>query len=262
MGHYLIRFDDICPTMNHAKWARLEALMERYGIKPIAAIVPDNRDPELQVCAPDPNFWQRMNELQSRGWTIALHGYEHQCSALGRSLVPLHDTSEFAGAPADEQRRKIEAGVRILHSHGLKPSTWVAPRHGFDAVTVSILREFGVRIISDGLSPYPSLRGGTLWIPQQLWRTGFPRKSGVWTICVHGNEFTESDFAALEYFLRGHHREFLSVDQVQQRYGNRRHSFVDGLFESYQLARLRGRRLPYASAIGAAVKRLRLQFAR
>src|SRR5260370_42375028 len=53
------------------------ALMARR-LKPILAVVPDNQDPMLKVDAPVADFWDRVRQWQARGWTIALHGYQHR----------------------------------------------------------------------------------------------------------------------------------------------------------------------------------------
>jgi len=245
-AQYLLRFDDLCPTMNHAKWARWEQLVERHGIKPLLAVVPDNRDHKLSRCAPDPNFWPHLRTLQARGWTIAIHGYQHDCDVVGGSLVPIHRRSEFAGLCRDAQLRKLLTGMEVLRSHGLDPTIWAAPRHGFDANTVEVLKAVGIRIISDGLSAYPHARQGALWIPQQLW-AGKRRRFGVWTICVHANETTDKQFHRFEEFMRQHRDKFATVEDIIAAYGGRRRSFVDRVYESYHLGKIRLSRVVEAS---------------
>ena len=129
-AEYLLRFDDLCPMMDRGKWQRFLPLLERFGVRPILAVVPDNRDPELQVAPEDPAFWDQMRDLQTAGASIALHGYQHLCMAEGRGLVPLHRLTEFAGAPLETQREWVRVGLRILRGHGLEARVWAAPRHG------------------------------------------------------------------------------------------------------------------------------------
>jgi len=45
-----------------------------------------------------------MRTLEAAGATITLHGYRHLCRSKGKSLVPLHSHSEFAGVPQELQR--------------------------------------------------------------------------------------------------------------------------------------------------------------
>jgi predicted deacetylase len=238
VAKYLLRFDDLCPTMNHEKWARLEHLVDRHRIKPIIAVVPDNQDSELQVCPADANFWGRMRCLQARGWTIALHGNNHICSAHGRSLVPLHRDTEFAGLPEPQQRDKIQGGLRMLRSEGLNPTVWVAPRHGFDRATVRVLLSCGIRCISDGFAKYPHSRKGVLWIPQQMWSPE-PRQSGVWTICVHPNTASAERVEILELFLHRYGAQFTSVPQIESAFQNRPCTLVDSFFTILQLLKYR-----------------------
>src|SRR6266568_4206947 len=166
---YLLRFDDICPTMSHSGWDRFRPMIEEFSIRPILAVVPDNRDPDLMVSPRDSKFWNRMRSMEAAGATIAVHGYQHLCKSRGKSLLGLHRETEFAGVCKEQQREWVRAGLRILRGQGLNPRLWVAPRHGFDENTLHALREEGIEFISDGLARRPLSRGGVTWIPQQLW---------------------------------------------------------------------------------------------
>lgn len=212
-AQYLLRLDDLCPTMDRVRWRRFVELIERYGVKPILAVVPDNRDPGLMCDAPDPNFWEGMRRLEMAGAAIGLHGFQHLCNAEGRSLMALHRRTEFAGAPMDRQRAWIRAGLAMLREHGLDPRIWVAPRHGFDRATLAALREEGMELVSDGFADQPFRDGGMIWIPQQLWGPAV-RKSGVWTICLHPNSASEREMEQLEQFLQRHSSRFTSVERV------------------------------------------------
>lgn len=212
-AQYLLRIDDLCPTVSAEGWARLRALIEEFSLKPILAVVPDNQDPELRVSAPDAGFWEEMRSLEAKGAAVGLHGYRHVCASRGRSLVDLHRTSEFAGAPSETQRTWIGEGLRILRGHGLNPKVWVAPRHGFDAATIDALLEHGMKVLSDGFAQRSFLRRGIIWIPQQHW-AAVEKRRGLWTICIHPNTAGEREMAALRRFLTTHAREFTSVDRV------------------------------------------------
>ena len=212
-AQYLLRFDDLCPTMDRARWQRFLPLLARYRIEPILAIVPDNRDPELEQVSRDPDFWEHMRRLQSDGATVGLHGYQHLCHENGHSLVDLHRNTEFAGAPADLQRSWIRKGLAILEEHKLTPRVWVAPRHGFDRATIDILRDEGIGIISDGLASVPYRRAGLVWLPQQLWGP-VVKKAGLWTIAYHSNTATDEEVQQLDRFLDRFRERFTTVDRV------------------------------------------------
>ncbi len=121
-AQYLLRFDDLCPTMDRHRWQRFLPLIEEFGIKPILAVVPDNRDPALAVVEPDPEFWGEMRRMQACGATIGLHGYRHLPASKGSGLLPLHRMTEFAGVAAETQREWIHAGLEILRGRGLNPN--------------------------------------------------------------------------------------------------------------------------------------------
>ncbi|MDR3725759.1 MAG: DUF2334 domain-containing protein [Terracidiphilus sp.] len=212
-AQYLLRFDDLCPTMSCERWQRFLPLIEEFGIRPILAVVPDNQDYQLQASPPDPEFWAKMRAMEAAGATIGLHGYTHVCHTHGRSLMALHRRTEFAGVPEDVQRQWISAGLGFLHSHALNPRIWVAPRHGFDSHTLRALRKEGISVLSDGFARVPFTRGGLTWIPQQLWAP-VDKQKGLWTICVHANTAHSSLVSQLHDFIRQHAAQFTSVDRV------------------------------------------------
>ena len=212
-AQYLLRCDDLCPTISRQRWQRFVSLIEEFGVQPILAVVPDNRDPDLELSPPDPEFWKRMRDLESAGATIGVHGYRHLSNSKGRSLVALHRTTEFAGVAGETQREWIRAGIAILRGHGLNPRIWVAPRHGFDAQTLRALGEEGIGVLSDGFARVPFTCGGITWIPQQLWEP-LEKPHGLWTICTHPNTAGDSLVERLRWFLRDHGAQFTSVERV------------------------------------------------
>jgi predicted deacetylase len=210
---YLLRIDDLCPSVSAERWVKLQSLIEEFCLQPILAVVPDNQDPELRVSPPDPEFWCGMRAFEAAGAVIGLHGYRHLCLSRGRSLLGLHRLSEFAGVCAETQRLWIHDGLHILRGHGLNPRVWVAPRHGFDAHTLDALRAEEVSVLSDGFAPTLFRRDGLIWIPQQLWGP-VEKTCGLWTICIHPNTTTDAELARLREFLVTHSAEFTSLDHV------------------------------------------------
>ena len=59
---YLLRFDDICPTMNWAIWDKVEEGLRRHDVRPILAVVPDNHDSKLRIDPPRADFWDRVRQ--------------------------------------------------------------------------------------------------------------------------------------------------------------------------------------------------------
>jgi hypothetical protein len=212
-ARYLIRFDDICPTMNWATWDRIEAVLSELDIRPLVAVVPDNRDAHLVVDSPRPDFWNRVRHWQSLGWCIALHGFEHKYETAHAGLIGINPYSEFAGLPAATQRAKLEAGLRVFADNGVRADAWSAPGHSFDATTVSVLVDLGIKVISDGYFWRPVRFMGATWLPQQMWRLR-PMPAGLWTVCFHSNALHPRDIGSVEGPLRVFRPKVVSVQEV------------------------------------------------
>jgi peptidoglycan/xylan/chitin deacetylase (PgdA/CDA1 family) len=199
--------------MNWAVWDRVEILLDKHDVKPIVAIVPDNQDPKLVHSEPRPGFWDRARAWQSRGWCIALHGYQHLYSSPSGGIMNIHVGSEFAGHDPSVQRAKLAAGVKVFRENGISPKAWVAPGHAFDDVTVNLLPEFGINIVSDGFYVRAVRRGGCAWLPQQLWR--FRRLPfGLWTVCLHVNSWKDGTVSAFDRSLAMFKSQIVDVDHA------------------------------------------------
>jgi Uncharacterized protein conserved in bacteria (DUF2334) len=236
---YLLRFDDICPTMKWSNWESIEEILIESAIKPIMAIVPDNRDPYLQVEPANPNFWDRVRRWQSAGWTLGLHGFQHTYVTSDPGLYSNRKASEFAGLPAEVQREKLQRALAILHDQRVNSNLWIAPGHSFDRTTVSILRELGVTSISDGFSvaPYTD-RDGTFWIPQQQLsekqilsapglETDEPKSRGIWTVCLHPNAWSSRDISRFKHEVNRLRPLLKSTDEIYALYHGRRLNWMD-----------------------------------
>src|SRR4051812_16826768 len=128
MAQYIVRLDDACSTLRLENWERIEAVLDRLGIRPIVGVIPDNQHPSL-YCGPAlPHFWDKVRSWQSKGWMIAMHGHQHILKLENRhkGLVPLEDTTEFVGFPLELQREKIRQALRIFQSHDVTPTAWMA----------------------------------------------------------------------------------------------------------------------------------------
>lgn len=219
---YLLRFDDLCPSMNWKVWSEIESTLVERKIKPILAIVPDNQDPALQVDPPREDFWERVRSWQANGWAIGLHGYQHRYVSSHRGIVTVRKKSEFAGIPAYEQKDKLRRGVAIFREQGVEPQLWIAPGNSFDFSTVSLLPDFGITVICDGHFRFPYVcTSGLLWIPQQLFRFR-PAPAGVWTVCYHHNSWTPEHLYAFREHLEQYQSFISTFEEVAQEWFGRR----------------------------------------
>lgn len=232
-ARYLIRLDDACPTMDRRRWALLEQVLDAHAIRPIVAVVPDNRDPTLAVDSPDDCFWDKARAWQAKGWTLAMHGHTHVMHATRHPiLVPYYARSEFAGLGLDAQTAKIRAAWRQFLAQGIEPRIWVGPAHSFDTTTLVALREeTSIRVVSDGIALDAYFQHGFHWIPQQLWRM-VARSSGLWTVCLHPNQLSESEIGVLDETLRGQFRGMI-IGSENVRLNRRRRSPRSWLYHHY-----------------------------
>jgi len=226
---YIIRLDDACPTMNRKNWDRMENLLDKYKIKPMVAIIPDNKDEKLMVDEIDNDFWDKSREWQDKNWEIALHGYEHKYATKATSIVPINQYSEFAGVDLKKQKEKIREGIAIFKEQNLSCRLWIAPAHSFDENTIKALKsESDINIISDGIAFNTYWEHDMHWVPQQLWQV---RKMpfGTWTICFHPDMMGEKAFERLETFLEKHEKDVISMNDLN--FEKREKNILEKLFE-------------------------------
>lgn len=215
-ANYLIRLDDALPTLRTETWEVVENLLDEYGIKPMVAVIPNNRDETMQFGTEDPRFWERVKLWKAKGWSIALHGCDHTYHKVNRkrSLIPLHDRSEFVGLSLEVQRDKFAQAARLFSEKGVEPDLFIAPSHSFDQTTLSAMKaETSLRIISDGISLSPYVFQDIWFVPQQLWKFKW-RPFGVWTVCLHPNTITPEEVKDLALALSRYHQKFISLDEV------------------------------------------------
>jgi peptidoglycan/xylan/chitin deacetylase (PgdA/CDA1 family) len=86
---------------------------------------------------------------------VALHGWSHQTGAEYGAYT------EFAGLPPAEQRRRIEEGRDLLRTMlGTKVRTFIPPWNSYDAHTLTIAANLGMKVFSAGLvGPAPGETG-------------------------------------------------------------------------------------------------------
>lgn len=214
---YLIRLDDACPTMDAAKWQRMEDLLDAYRVKPMVGIIPHCQDPQLMLDEPDPHFWQKVLAWQDKNWALAMHGYDH-CYISDQGMLglnPMWERSEFAGVSLEKQREKIRDGIQILKAKDIYPKFFFAPSHTFDQHTLTALREESdIRIISDTIGRYPYKKGEFWFIPQIVGHCVKMPISGIYTFCFHPNKMEDAAFQALESFLQLYSQDFIGFDEI------------------------------------------------
>lgn len=218
MGKYLMRLDDASTYGDKQKWKRIENLLDKYHVKPLVGIIPDNQDPAmLQVYQKDEQFWDKVAKWQSKGWNLALHGCYHRYVTDEGGINPINRRSEFAGVSYDEQCEKIRHGMQILLEHNIFPDIFFAPSHTFDQNTLLALKkESNIRIICDTIANDVYYQDGFYFIPQQ---SGHVRNLpfAITTFCYHPNMMNEHAFYQLEKFINKNFLKFTNVTHIVMR---------------------------------------------
>jgi predicted deacetylase len=226
---YLVRFDDICPSMDWESWDKVEKVLVSEGIRPILAVVPDNRDENLIFGKENEHFWSKVRTWKKMGWSIAIHGYQHLYQTNDPGLLGLNEYSEFSGLSYEQQSKKLQKALKIFESHDVKPNLWVAPAHSFDKVTVRVLSDLGIEVISDGFFKRPVKYMNMIWIPQQLWKFRHFR-SGIWTVCYHVNGMKKEELERICSDLNQYNESIISLDYVLKNTSINSFTILDNVF--------------------------------
>lgn len=234
MSKYIIRLDDACEKMNYENWLKMELLLDKYEIKPLVGIIPHCEDTEMDKYGENLQFWDKVQSWIIKGWSIAVHGFNHVYSTKDGGINPVNLRSEFAGESLAVQKEKIGKAISIMKEHDIEPKVFFAPAHTFDENTIIALKECSdIRIISDTISNKPYNECGMTFIPQQSGRVRYLPFSMV-TFCYHPNTMCKSDFDKLEQFLKKYGTQFISFPEI---YTERKLGIYDKLLRKLYFAK-------------------------
>ena len=154
------RYDDFSAVSQTGFERDLIAVFDAAGVSLAVGVIPyacaDVRKASPQDLEAIPSQkLQMLSEALARGTVeVLLHGYSHQTS------VEVRPWTEFAGLPAQEQRRRLAEGRQLIET-GLdtRISIFAPPWNSYDTTTLSVLDSLDFAAISaDGTGPSgPSL---------------------------------------------------------------------------------------------------------
>jgi predicted deacetylase len=213
MVKFIIRVDDICPTMGWDRFNKFANTLLEIGAPCLIGVVPDCRDPKLAYSPPRDDFWDVIRKLKASGWTIAQHGYTHVYDCQSRDWLGLMRKSEFAGHNLETQSGRLRAGAKILAEEGVSSDIFMAPSHAFDATTVRALRETGFRFVTDGAALWPYEEDGLVFVPQLF---AHPRHFGIgiYTLCCHFDMIDERRFQEILSFVKANTHRIIRFDDA------------------------------------------------
>ena len=122
----LIRLDDIAENMNWDLMEKSELLFEKYEIKPILGVIPNNKDNELLSYSKKNNFWEQVRNWRDKGWEIAMHGYTHVYDKICKNedYFNYGGGSEFCGHTLETQISRIKNGLQKFKSEKINNSSF------------------------------------------------------------------------------------------------------------------------------------------
>ena len=219
---FLIRLDDIAENMNWDLMEQATNLFDKFEIKPVLGIIPNNKDPELlSYPKKNINFWEQVRAWKNKGWEIAMHGnnhvYDKFCSKS--DYLGLGGNSEFCSHTYDNQLEKIKYGLDKFNNENIKIKTFFAPNHTFDDNTLLALKNCGITEIVDGYGLMPYEENGIKFIPQLFYKM-FALPFGIQTFQIHLNYFKQDDFDKLKKFIELNSKKMITYDQAISKLNN------------------------------------------
>ena len=155
---FLIRLDDIAENMNWDMMEQASALFDKYKIKPVLGIIPNNKDPELLAYPKIKiDFWEQVRIWKNKGWEIGMHGNNHvyDKSCPKNDYLGHGGNSEFCNHSYEFQLEKIKSGLNKFKDEKINIRTFFAPNHTFDKNTLVALKNTGINEMIDGYGIMP-----------------------------------------------------------------------------------------------------------
>ena len=214
----LLRFDDIAENMNWHIMSKIEDLFDRYNIKPVMGIIPNNRDPELLKYPKEQDFWKKVKVWQNKGWEISMHGYSHEydLDTRKKDFFKLGGKSEFFGKKLQDQINRIQNGLKIFSSKEILIRSFFAPNHTYDRNTFLALKKCGINIIIDGYGIGPYQENQITFIPQLFYRL-LALPFFFQTTQLHINSWNEDDFRNFEKYISENQSKIVTFDQILEK---------------------------------------------
>ena len=214
----LIRIDDIAENMNWPIMNKIEALFDKYNIKPVMGVIPNNKDPELLKFPKEVNFWEKVLVWQKKGWEISMHGYSHEyeIDTKKNDFFRLGGRSEFFGKSLQSQIDKIQSGLKIFKNKEIFIRSFFAPNHTYDENTFQALKECKINIVIDGYGIGPYKENQLIFIPQLFYRL-LSLPFTFQTTQLHINSWNEEDFGFFEEYVTKNKDKIITFDKILEK---------------------------------------------
>ena len=211
----LIRIDDIAENMNWNYMDKCEKLFDDNKIKPLLGVIPINKDKELLKFPRNEAFWSRVNEWQSKGWEITMHGCNHLYTQKSNKndIFNYGGDSEFYGLSYLKQLSKIKTGLEEFKKRKVNIRSFFAPNHIYDNNTLKALKAENIKIIIDGYGLFPYYKKEILFIPQLFFRE-ILLPFGIQSTQMHINNWDNAYFKNFQKFININKNKITNLDDI------------------------------------------------
>ena len=218
----LIRIDDIAENMNWELMEKCEVLFDKYNIKPVLGVIPNNQDKELMNYERKENFWDIVRNWNKKGWEISMHGNNHvyDKKTYKKDFFKYGGSSEFFGHDYDTQKNKIDDGLKKFNNENLKIRSFFAPNHTYDENTFSALKANNIINVIDGYGLMPFKKKNINFFPQLFYKE-ILLPFGIQSTQIHLNYWSEKDFLKFENFVIKNSSKIISFDQAVKKVNNK-----------------------------------------
>jgi len=219
---FLIRLDDIAENMNWEMMDQTERLFDRFDVKPVLGVIPNNQDPELLLYPKKKiNFWDKVKNWKEKGWEIGMHGnnhvYDKNCNK--NDYLGHGGNTEFCGHAFEIQLEKINQGLNKFKKEKIDIRAFFAPNHTFDQNTLIALKECGITNVLDGYGLTAYEEKEIKFIPQLFYKI-FPLPFGMQTFQIHLNYYKQDDFNNLKKFIELNSTKIITYDEAISKINN------------------------------------------
>jgi predicted deacetylase len=211
----LIRMDDISEHMNWKFMDICEPLFDKFNIKPLLGVIPDNKDPELLKYPKNSDFWNRVQSWKNKGWEITMHGHTHlyDQQTFKKDIFNYGGGSEYFGLDYKNQLEKIQSGLEVFKKNKINIRSFFAPNHTYDLNTIKSLKESNIKIIIDGYGLFPYYKYEILFIPQLFYKE-IILPFGIQSTQIHINFWDKNYLENFKVFIEKNNKKIVDLDYI------------------------------------------------
>ena len=211
----LIRMDDITENMNWKHMDKCELLFDKFNLRPLLGVIPENKDPELLKYPKNSNFWKRVESWKKKGWEISMHGYSHlyERQTNRKDIFNYGGGSEFFGLDYENQLNKIKSGLEKFREKNISIRSFFAPNHTYDFNTLKALDKSGIRIVIDGYGLFPYSKFNLFFIPQLFYKE-IILPFGIQSTQIHINYWDDEYFLNFENFINKNYNKIVDLNYI------------------------------------------------